>query len=130
MPNNKPIVLHVTAKIFDLLKNGQKTCEFRPQTRYYMQRLEKARDYLALCHSGPYGYMNGGLFIDFRKAYLPKESHGSWFYSKVRDISLVRFDSIDPMNKELIKQVYGKQFAFKLRLPFNDVLWYKIELEV
>ena len=102
---NNPIVLHVTNEVFDLFKKGVKTSEYRPQTRYYMQRLEKARDYLAYCKDSVFGYLEPGLFLDLRKAYLPKESHNSWFYAKVRGISLVRFEDIPENDRKQIRQI-------------------------
>lgn len=121
------IVLHVTSKIFELLKSGVKTSEYRPQTCYYMQRFEKARDYLALCNHGPYGYINPSLFVDFRKAYLPKESHESWYIAKVRGISLVKVDDIPEDDRKLVVACYKDKFKSGY---FKDLLFYRIDLEV
>lgn len=124
---DKPIVLHVTNEIFNLLKSGVKTSEYRPQTRYYMQRLEKARDYLSLCECGPYGYVPPSLFVDFRKAYLPKDSRESWFIAKVRRISLVKVDDIPECDKKLVIACYKDKFKSGY---FDDLLFYRIDLEV
>lgn len=124
---DKPIVLHVTSEVFNLLKSGVKTSEYRPQTRYYMQRLEKARDYLSLCEHGPYGYVNPSLFVDFRKAYLPKETYESWLIAKVRKISLVKVEDIPECDRRLVIACYKDKFKSGY---FNGLLFYRIDLEV
>lgn len=124
---DKPIVIHVTNEVFDLFKKGVKKAEYRPQTRYYMQRFEKARDYMALCHNGPYGYMQPHLFLDIRKAYLPKESRDSWLIAAISDISLVKVEDIPETDRKLVVALYKDKFKSGY---FKDLLFYRIDLEV
>lgn len=124
---DKPIVLHVTNEIFNLFKKGLKTSEYRPQTRYYMQRLEKARDYIAYCRNGPDGYMQPHLYLDIRRAYLPKECRDSWLIVAISDISLIKVEDIPEKDRKLVVALYKDKIKSGY---FNDLLFYRIGIEV
>lgn len=131
------ILLHVTNDIFDKFVRGVKTHEYRPRTRYYMQRLEKVRDYIAystppLLLRAVYGdFINRPkVTIELRKAYLPKETPGSWFISLVRGVSVRKFTELPESAQNDILAVYNKRTCPVTKL--HDLLngfWYDIELE-